>query len=140
MNPTLQKLKGNTTIKFVTKDSELGDLEWVIKPVPFTLLLEHFDKFTGMPTDATETSSLSSEQAVKLQKSIYPMMKAIIPKCIVEPTVVLEGPTNDDQLNIDDIPFGSVVELFNKIIEITGLDKVGEEDRKKLPTVQSDKA
>jgi len=35
MNPTLQKLKGKNQVKFVTKDSELGELEWVIKPIPF---------------------------------------------------------------------------------------------------------
>lgn len=135
MNPTLQKLKGNKSIKFVTKDSELGELEWVIKPVPFTLLLENFDKFTDMPETA---DNLSADQAKKLQANVYPLMKQIIPRCIVDPKIAIneEDAGKEDYLHIDDIPFQSVVDVFNKIIEITGLDKAGEDARKKLPAQQ----
>ena len=141
MNPTLQKLKGKTQIKFVTEDSTLGTLEWVIRPIPFTLLLENFDKFQGLPQGEFNESNMSADQATALQKTIYPMMKAIIPKCIVEPQVVIgDGIANEDQLHVDDIPFSSVVEIFNKVVEITGLDKLGDETRKNLPNQVSDKA
>jgi hypothetical protein len=136
MNPTLQKLKGKNQVKFVTKDSELGELEWVIKPIPFTLLLENFDKFEGLPEEKSALD-LDSETAKKLQKQIYPLMRAIIPKCIVEPRISETEPVPDDCLFIDDIPFNSVVEIFNKVVEITGLDKAGEEARKKLQATQS---
>jgi hypothetical protein len=142
MNSTLQKLKGKTEVKFVTKDSELGDLEWVIRPIPFTLLLENFDKFSGLPSESKQfEETMSKEQSAQLQKTIYPMMKAIVPKCIVEPRIVVgDVKPEEDQLHVDDIPFNSVVEIFNKIVEITGLDKLGDEDRKKLPTPASVKA
>ena len=141
MNPTLQKLKGKNQIKFVTEDSTLGTLEWVIRPIPFTLLLENFDKYQGLPQGEIDETKMSAEQATNLQKTIYPMMKAIIPKCIVEPLVVVgDVIANEDQLHVDDIPFGSVVELFNKVVEITGLDKQGDETRKNLPAQVSDKA
>jgi hypothetical protein len=138
MNPTLQKLKGKSTTTFVTKDSKLGELEWVIRPIPFTLLLENFERFGDVPG---KDGDLTPEQAVRVQKSIYPMMKAIIPKCIVEPKI-----TDDDEiakgeeyLHVDDIPFGSLVDLFNKIVELTGLEKSGEEARKKLQNQPSAK-
>jgi hypothetical protein len=141
MNPTLQKLKGKNQIKFVTKDSDIGEMEWVIRPIPFTLLLENFDKFQGLPQGEIDESKLTSDQAAKLQTSIYPMMKAIIPKCIVEPKVVAgDDIAGEEELHVDDVPFQSVVEIFNKIVEITGLDKVGDEARKKLPEPKSDKA
>jgi len=138
MNPTLQKLKGKNQVKFVTKDSD-EEYEWVLKPIPFTLLLENFDKFQGLPSesDVIDGENMSQDQAAKLQKSIYPMMKAIIPKCIVSPTVVIGDAVGEDELSVDDIPFNSVVEIFNKIVEITGLDSLGDANRKKLQTQQS---
>lgn len=141
MNPTLQKLKGKNQVKFVTKDSEIGEMEWVIRPIPFTLLLENFDKFQGLPQGEIDESNISKEQATKLQHSIYPMMKAIIPKCIVAPKVVAgDDIAGEEELHVDDVPFQSVVEIFNKIVEITGLDKMGDEARKKLPDQKSEKA
>jgi hypothetical protein len=143
MNPTLQKLKGKSQVKFVTEDSDNGKMEWVIRPIPFTLLLENFDKFSGLPEEGKELdeSSMTKEQTAQLQSTIYPMMKTIVPKCIVVPRIVVgDAIVGEDQLHVDDIPFNSVVEIFNKIVEITGLDKLGDENRKKLPTVQSDKA
>lgn len=142
MNPTLQKLKGKNQITFVTEDSKYGKLEWVIKPIPFTLLLENFDKFGTLPNEKeVMEGKLNQEQAKKLQLNIYPMIKAIVPKCIVAPKITddeeLANAPDSEYLHIDDIPFSSLVDIFNKIIEETGLDKMGEDARKKLQPAQS---
>jgi hypothetical protein len=140
MNPTLAKLKGKSNVKFVTKDSKLGELEWVIRPVPFTLLLDNFDRFSDIPESAKK-GNLSKEEAVDMQSKIYPMMKAIVPKCIVEPRITEDeqaAADNEDLLHIDDIPFQSIMEIFNEIVRITGLDQASDENRKKLQNLNSD--
>ena len=61
-------------------------------------------------------------------------MKILLPACSVKPKIILEGDSDEEALSIRDIPLNVVVGLFNKIIEVSGLDEKTEEIRKKLET------
>jgi len=49
----------------------------------------------------------------------------------------MEGETNDSQLNIDDLDVETLMQLFTKIFEISGVSKEGSVERQNLETPPS---
>ena len=144
-NPKIQQILDKSHIKITIEDSKIGNMEWVIRPIPAYDLMEHFDKFSKLPKNMdVNPEKLSPADISMIQENILPIMLAILPACAIDPPVT----TKDDDarlltkeaIHVRDLPFKVVTELFNKIVEISGLTEKAEEARKKLQSPNSPKA
>ena len=144
-NPKIQQILDKSHVKITIEDSKIGTMEWVIRPIPAYDLMEHFDKFSNLPKNMdVNPEKLSPADISMIQENILPIMLAILPACAIDPPVT----TNDvdprlplkEAIHVRDLSFKVVTELFNKIVEISGLTEQAEEARKKLQSPDSQKA
>ncbi len=143
MSATIDQILSKANTKVIIEDEKLGKLEWVLRPIPAFDLLANFELFSSLPKDPKDLNPelLSTSQSKKMQDSIFPIMKIVLPACSVSPKITVD----DDDPNIKaktaihmrDLPFNVVLELFNQIMEISGLDERSEEIRKKLQAQNS---
>ena len=143
MNSKVTQITDKIQQKVTIEDPKLGSVEWIIRPLPALVLLEHMDIFNKLAKKSQNfnTEDLSEAETQTVKEEILPMMKAVLPNCIVDPPIAIED--NDprlltqDALHLKDLPFKTVMELFNNIMKITGLDKDAEDARKKLESQTS---
>ena len=143
-NPKIQQILDKSHTKVVIKDPKVGDMEWVIRPIPAYDLMEHFDKFNSLPKEMNlNPDKLSSADISMIQNNILPIMLAILPACAIDPPVTTDVTDirlkDKEVIHVRDLSFKVVTELFNKIVDISGLTEQAEEARKKLQSPSSAK-
>ncbi len=145
MSSTIDQIISKSNTKVIIKDSKLGDMEWVLRPIPAFDLLANFELFSTLPKDPKDLDPehLSETQSKKMQDSIFPIMKIVLPACAVSPKITVDESDPNIKakiaIHMRDLPFNVVLELFNQIMEISGLDERSEEIRKKLQAQNSAK-
>jgi len=136
-NPKIQQLLAKSHTKVIIEDPKIGKMEWVIRPIPAYDLMEHFDKFNDLPKEMNiNPEKLTPADISLIQNKILPIMLAILPACAIDPPVTtneLDPRLKDHEvIHVRDLSFKVVTELFNKIVDISGLTEQAEEARKKL--------
>ena len=141
-NPKIQNLRSKATTKVTIKDENLGEVEWIIRSIPAYDLLQNYDIFQGLPSEVKMDPENMQPDDIKLIKTkILPMMEVVVPICVVDPpvTVVDNDPrlANDEAIHLREIGFGAISQLFQKIMDISGLTAEAEKTRKKLDGANS---
>ncbi len=147
VNPKIQRLREKSNKTITVKDENLGEIEWVIRSIPAYDLLQHYDLFSDLPKDVDlkpdADGKLNDANAKVLQEKLLPLMELIVPACSVDPpiTVDLKDPRIDsgDALHLRDISFSTVTDLFAQILDLSGLSKAAEDERKKSDGANSPK-
>ena len=141
-NPKIQSLRNKATHRVTIKDENLGDVEWVIRSIPAYDLLQNYDVFQGLPQNIKMDPDNMKDDDIKLIKEkILPMMEVVVPVCVIDPPVTIDR--NDPRLQTDEvihlreIGFGTITQLFEEIMKLSGMTKEAEEARKKLQGASS---
>jgi hypothetical protein len=127
--------------KFIDEQNKEIMLDWIVKPLSPRLMVQNYKYFAAlekMDTNEKGTELTEDEQIETLEK-LAPLIDVVLPYCCVEPKIVMEGETNDKQINIDDLSVETLMSLFSGIFESSGLAKKGEEQRKNLGNPPSQK-
>ncbi len=141
--------KGKNEPKLIKVEYENPDTkemvitEWKVKPLSPRLLVKNYDYFEalqGSDIDEKKGEELTSVQRKALMKKIDPLIDVVLPHCCVEPEVVFVGPTQGNQINIDDIPLDVLIKLFGEIFIASGMTEDGEKEREDQKKVLSQKS
>jgi|GEM_PF-6090497 len=142
-NPKVSQLRKKSQTSFDLEEDGVGKVTWLIRPIPTYDLLSNLDKFSSMPKNVHDIKSddLSDEDAKYLKEQILPLIDILLPACTIDPPVTIDN--NDPRLltgeaiHIRDLSYNTVLAIFNKITEITGMTREAEEARKKLQSQNS---
>jgi len=141
-NPKIQSLRNKATHKVTIKDENLGDVEWVIRSIPAYDLLQNYDVFQGLPQNIKMDPDNMKDDDIKLIKEkILPMMEVVVPVCVIDPPVTVDRNdpriATDEVIHLREIGFGTITQLFEEIMKLSGMTKEAEEARKKLQGASS---
>ena len=144
VNPIVQKLRKKITKEVTIKDDKHGESKWIVRPLSTFELIEHSSLFDTLPEDVKlDPENMDKKTYDTVKNQVLPMMKTFLPICCVSPKVTIDFDDPDlkrldgDTIHLGDIPIKMASDLFNEILNVSGLTKVSEEDRKKLPPVTS---
>jgi len=145
LNPKVTQITGTTQSKIVIEDPKVGKLECVIRTLPAYTLLENIDKFNKLKgIKDFDTNNLTDAQAAAVRDEILPVMKIVLPNCVIDPPIAVEDTdprlSAGDAVNVKDLSFKLVIDLFNEIMKLSGLDAATDEARKKLESQTLPKA
>lgn len=126
-------------IDFVKDDGEKVVIDWKIKPLTPRLMVHNFKNFAALENHKKDTKDMTLLEQGEMMEGIAPLIDIILPKCCVEPKVVFEGDTTANQINIDDIDLPTLMEIFAKIFEASGVNPEKEAERANLQKVPSPK-
>ena len=153
-NPIVTKLRKRAQHKVTIDDKDLGKSDWIIRPLSTKELIEKQDDIDSLPKNESLAGLTQAElddpnnqtSVVKsIRETIIPMMEMLVPRCALNPRIVvdLNDPAlfdeNSNTIHINDVPMAILSQLFNEILQISGIGKAAEEARKKLPTPTTDK-
>ena len=141
-NPKIQSLRNKATHRVTIKDENLGDVEWVIRSIPAYDLLQNYDVFQGLPQNIKMDPDNMKDEDIKLIKEkILPMMEVVVPVCVIDPPVTIDRRDprlqTDEAIHLREIGFGTITQLFEEIMKLSGMTKEAEEARKKLQGASS---
>ena len=98
-----------------------GNIKFVVKPMNNDIYARMGDvmKETGI-----DIQNVNDIDALKVFSHVYyPAMKVVFPYCCIAPKIV-DGPSKDDDtLSLADIPMDIAMDLFNQIMNASGLSK-----------------
>ena len=144
VNPIVQKLKQKSTQEVTLKDEKFGESKWIVRPLSTFELIENSTLFDTLPDDVKlDPENMDKKTYDTVKNQVLPMMKTFLPLCCVSPKVTTDFEDADlkksdgDTVHLGDIPIKMASSLFNEILNVSGLTKVSEEERKKLPPVTS---
>lgn len=142
MNPKVTQITEKNQSTFEIEDPKIGKLEVVVRALPALTLLKHIDVFNKLKgTKEFNTDDMTEAQAASIKDEILPVMEIVLPACVLDPPIATED--NDprlksqDAVHLKDLSFRIVIDIFNHIMKISGLDSEAEELRKKLPSQTS---
>ena len=143
-NPIVQKLRKKSTHEITLKDDKHGESKWIVRPLSTYELIENSDLFDSLPDDVKlDAENMDAKTYKTVKNQVLPMMKTFLPLCCVSPKITTDFDDPDlkkpdgDTLHLSDIPIAMASNLFNEILTVSGLTKVSEDDRKKLPAQTS---
>jgi len=144
VNPKVAQITGKLQKTVTVDDPKIGKLEVDIRPLPAETLLANLDVFNKLNgKQEFNTDNLSDEQIDAVQNEILPVIKVVLPACVIDPPIALEDSdprlAAQEAINLKDLTFKIVIDIFNEIMAISGLDTETEEARKKLASQTSDK-
>lgn len=143
VNPKIVQMQDKIRSKITIEDPKLGAVEWVVRPLSADTLLENLDVFNKLSKNAKglNTDDLKDDDINIVQKEILPVMRVVIPECVLDIPVTLDESdpriVKQEALHIKDLTFKTVIGLFNHIMSISGLDAEADEARKKSETPTS---
>lgn len=119
-----------SSVDIVIKSKKYGDMKFVIKPMNNDIYARMGDAMHG---EGIDLNKLTQIDGLKIFSSMYyPAMKVVFPACCVTPNII-DGESSDKSvLCIQDMPMEICMELFQQIMEVSGLSDKEEEDRKNL--------
>ncbi len=145
INPLVGKIRKRSRQDITIIDPELGECKFTIRPLSIMELSENRQEFENAQSgDNVDPEKLDDKAKLKFANDVlFPMIKKLLPLCVINPTIVLDDkdPRLDDStsnvLSLNELPINLSSEVFNKILSVSGLTKKAEEDRKNLPSRQS---
>ena len=139
VNPIVQQLKKKSTHEIIIKDEKYGESKWIIRPLSTFELIENSSLFDTLPDDVKlDPDNMDKKTYDTVKNQVLPMMKTFLPICCVSPKVTTDFNDVDlkkpdgDTVHLGDIPIKMASSLFSEILNVSGLTKVSEEERKKL--------
>jgi len=112
------------------KDVEII-LDWIVRPLSPRLMVQNYKHFAALEKlNNTGEKELAEQEQIETLEKLAPLIDVVLPYCCVKPNIVMEGETNDTQINIDDMNVETLMALFSAIFESSGLTKKGEDERK----------
>ncbi len=144
VNPKVTQVTGKIQKTVTLEDPKIGKLDIVLRTLPAETLLGHLDAFNKLKGKQDfNTEDLTDEQIEAIQKDILPVMKIVIPACVIDPPIAIDDSdpriATQDALSIKDLTFKLVIDIFNEVMQLSGLDEEAEETRKKLDSQTSAK-
>ena len=119
------------------------ELDWKVKPLSPRLMVQNYRHFAALEkldsNDKEKGKELSEEEKNETLERLAPLIDVVLPFCCVDPKIVMEGETNEKQINIDDLDVETLMALFGAIFEASGVAKKATDERKDLPTPPSPK-
>jgi len=126
--------------KSKNEDGEEITVDWKVKPLSPRLMVHNYKYFAALEKlEGEEEAELSKEQEAETLEKLAPLIDVVLPFCVVDPKIVMEGETNNTQISIDDIDVETLMSLFQKIFEVSGLTDKEAEKRKNLEQSPSPK-
>ncbi len=117
-----------SSLDIVLKTEKYGDIKFVIKPMNNDVYARMGDAMNGKGIDLNNLTSLDGLKVFSMM--YYPAMKVVFPECCIKPKVI-DGETTDKAvLCIQNMPMEVCMELFQQIMEVSGLSDKEEKFRK----------
>ena len=116
------------SVDIVVEHETYGNIKFVIKPMNNDIYAQMGD---AMKASGVDLENINNIDALKVFSNVYyPAMKIVFPYCCITPKVV-DGISKDEAtLELTNMPMDVCMELFNQIMENSGLSKKAEEERK----------
>lgn len=116
------------SVNIIVEHETYGNIKFVIKPMNNDIYAQMGD---AMKASGVDLENINNIDALKVFANVYyPAMKIVFPYCCITPKIV-DGTSNEDgTLSLADIPMDVCMELFNQIMNESGLSKAKEEERK----------
>lgn len=126
--------------KFIDKDKSEIKLTWMIRPLSPRMMVQNYKHFAAIEKMGTDPNvKLTPEQEISTLDKLAPLIDIILPYSCLEPKIVMEGPTNDKQINIDDLDVQTLMALFTEIFKSSGMSEEKDEERKNLKSLPTPK-
>lgn len=148
-NPIVEKLRSKSQKTIIIKDDEFGESTWVVRQISSLELIEKSAMFSSdisesdVKVSKDDPDSVTPETIELVRNNVLPLMKEFLPICCINPRVTLdpEDPMlqnlDTNTLLMNDIPLNMASQIFNEILSISGLTEKAQDDKKKLPEVNS---
>lgn len=134
-NPTVEAFRKRSRKEIIVPDPDDSSIKYkfLIRALSTFELAEHSEIFDNLPKDGVVIKEDMDEKNMKLLKDvILPMMKLFLPMCTVSPRITfIISEESDEVVHISDIPMVVASEVFKEILDLSGISKAAEEDRKK---------
>jgi len=144
VNSIVKKLKQDSTKQVTIKDDKYGDSVWIVRPLSTFELIENSELFDTLPDDVKlDPDNMDTKTYNTVKNQVLPMMKTFLPLCCVSPKITTDFNDPDlknqdgDTVHLNKMPITMASSLFNEILTVSGLTKVSEDERKKLPPATS---
>ncbi len=117
-----------SSVDIVLHTKKYGDMKFVITPMNNDVYARMGDAMNGKGIDL---NNLTSVDGLKIFSTMYyPAMKVVFPACCTSPKIIDGVSTDKSVLCIQDMPMEVCMELFQQIMEHSGLSEKEEVDRK----------
>lgn len=148
-NPIVEKLRNKSQKTINIKDEEFGDSTWLVRQISSLELIEKSAMFKSDVSEADIIASKDDPDVVTpetielVRKNVLPLMKEFLPMCCINPRVVLDADDpalsnlDNNAILLNDIPLNMASQIFNEILALSGLTEKAQDDKKKLPEVNS---
>ncbi len=119
-----------SSVDILVKSKKYGDMKFVIRPMNNDVYAQMGNAMEGKGVDL---NNLSTIDGLKIFSTMYyPAMKVVFPACCITPKVV-DGVTTDKAiLCLQDMPMEVCMDLFQQIMESSGLSETEEINRKNI--------
>lgn len=125
---------------FTDKDKSKTILTWMVRPLSPRMMVQNYKHFAGIEDLGTDTNiKITKKQEIATLEKLSPLIDIILPFCCLDPKIVMEGPTNDKQINIDDLDVQTLMALFTEIFKTSGMSEEKDEERKNLKSLPTPK-
>jgi len=119
-----------SSVDIIVKSKKYGNMKFVNKPMNNDIYARMGDAMKG---EGINLDKLTSLDGLKVFSAMYyPAMKVIFPACCITPEVIDGVSTDKGKLCIQDMPMEVCMELFQQIMEASGLSEKEELDRKNI--------
>lgn len=117
-----------SSVDITLRTKKYGDIKFVIRPMDNDIYAKMGEVMDGKGLDLNKLTQL---EGLKVFSSMYyPAMKVIFPACCITPKVIDGESTDKSVLCVKEIPMEVCLELFQHIMEASGLSEKEEENRK----------
>ncbi len=117
-----------SSVDIVLHTKKYGDMKFVIRPMNNDIYARMGDAMNGKDINLDKLTSIDG---LKIFSAMYyPAMKIVFPACCISPKVIDGITTDNSMLCIQDMPMEVCMELFQQIMENSGLSDKEEVDRK----------
>lgn len=121
--------KSNTIDVVIHDDKNNKDLKFTIMPMDNVTFAKMANSVDVKDLKTSESDDMIS--SIKIFGDVWwPIMKAVLPACCVNPKVIDGDSSEPNVINIKYLSAQVMIALFEKIFENSGLGDKGEEDRK----------
>ena len=109
-------------------DSKHGKLKFVVRPMNNDIYAKMGE---AMKPNDIDLKKITEIEGLKVFSNVYyPALKVVLPYCCIDPQMIDGVSTDEKTLSIQDVPMDVQMELFNKIMEVSGISDKAEDARK----------
>ncbi len=120
--------KRPSSVPITIESKKYGTLKFVVRPMDNDIYAKMGEVMDGKGIDLNKLSQI---EGLKVFSSMYyPAMRVVFPACCITPKVIDGISTDNSVLCVKDMPMEICLELFQQIMEASGLSEKEEENRK----------